>query len=289
MILGYKDKFKGTGLVAFIDILGFSKEIEDNWSSAERNPLEKLLELKENLPIISKSDLSGKDSSQGGRSYMCRVQTISDSIIVSFGFEDNIIYGDIILGTLAFFATISNIWTNALIAGFTVRGAADMGEIYWDEKEIIGPAFISSYKLEANHAKTSRIIISSRLNQNLKKICNQNKTFWNEEILKILRKDIDGYIILNPHDLYESETEKKDIVDILEKLKASTSTLTMEKYIPLLAALNSEKYNLREEDLGNFNPNYSIFIKCRIIEMTYWPPYLSKFLLNIKGNPIIPQ
>lgn len=252
MVLGHADKFKGEGLVAFIDILGFSKEIEERWDSKENNPLEKLLELKDNLPIVSNEDLSDDSKPKGSRQYICRVQTVSDSIIVSFGFEENIIYGDIILGTLAFFSTISIIWTNALIAGFTVRGAADMGQIYWDEKEIIGPTFINAYKLESSYAKTSRIIISSKLNRNLKNIFQQGKTFWNDEILKILRKDIDGYIILNPHNLYSGEIEKEEIIGIIEILKNQATNTNKEKYVPLLAALNTEKYNLKEEYLGNY-------------------------------------
>lgn len=91
MILGNIEKFNGQGLVAFIDILGFSKEIIDNWGNTENNPLDKLLELKENLPIHSNEELNKSDSeSKGKRICPCRVQTISDSVVVSFGFDENL-------------------------------------------------------------------------------------------------------------------------------------------------------------------------------------------------------
>lgn len=252
MILGNIEKFNGQGLVAFIDILGFSKEIEDNWGDKTNNPLDKLLQLKSNLPIHSNKDIEKIAPKSMTRTYMCRVQTISDSIVVSFGFNENPIYGDIILGTIAFFDTISVIWRNTLEAGFTVRGAVDYGSIYWDDKEIIGPAFLNAYKLEMNFAKTSRIIVSSVFNRNLAKIFSQATTFWNDKILKVLRKDNDGYIITNPHKLYSGEEDKRHVLGLLEGLRDKAKLLNKEKYAPILAALNAEEYNLKKEDLGQY-------------------------------------
>lgn len=253
MILGNIEKFNGTGLVAFIDILGFSKEITDNWGNIDNNPLEKIIELKENLPFPSNEELEKSDSEiKGKRIYPCRVQTISDSIVVSFGFDENLVYGDIFMATISFFDTISVIWRNAIETGFTVRGAADWGPIFWNEKEIIGPSFIKAYTLEQSHAKTSRIIISSSLNRNLNKVFNQTKTFWNDQILKILRKDNDGFLILNPHMLYSTEEEKQHVINQLQNLRDKAKDLNTEKYTPILASLNSDKYNLKEEDLGQY-------------------------------------
>lgn len=253
MILGNIEKFNGQGLVAFIDILGFSKEIIDNWGNTENNPLDKLLELKDHLPIHSNEELSNSDiETKGKRIYPCRVQTISDSVVVSFGFDEKPVYGDVFLATISFFDTISVIWRNAIEAGFTVRGAADWGPIFWNDKEIIGPSYINAYSLEQNQAKSSRIIISSSLNRNLAKVFNEVQTFWNEEILKILRKDNDGYIIMNPHSLYSDEEDKKHVLNRLQNLRDEAKLLNKEKYSPVLAALNTEKYNLKKEDLGQY-------------------------------------
>lgn len=252
LFLGNIEKFKGQGLVAFIDILGFSSEIESNWDNTEDNPLDKLLELKKHLPIHTDKDLTKVDTKNNERTYMCRVQTISDSIVVSFGFDEKVIYGDMILGTIVFFETVSVIWRNSLESGFTVRGAVDYGSIYWDEKEIIGPAFINAYKLEMNYAKTSRIIVSSVFNRNLKKIFEQATTFWNDAILKILRKDIDGYIVINPHSLYTDEKDKKHVISLINKLRANATSINKEKYSPLLAALDTQKYNITKDDLGQY-------------------------------------
>lgn len=255
MILGNIEKHKGQGLVAFIDILGFSKEIIEKWEDIEDNPLDKLLELKEHLPVHSNKELEEADSeTKGKRIYPCRVQTISDSIVVSFGFDEEPKYGDVFLATISFFDTISVIWRNALEAGFTVRGAADWGPIFWNDKEIIGPSFINAYSLEEKQAKSSRIIISSSLNRNLAKVYSEVKTFWNEEILKILRKDNDGYLILNPHSLYtkDDQKDKARVVGILTELRSKANHINKEKYNPILTALNSDEHSLLEDDLGKY-------------------------------------
>ena len=251
MVLGNIENFKGKGLVAFIDLLGFAKEIDEKWGDTEDNPLEKLLNLKRNLPIISNESL--KDFSEDKtRRYPCRLQTISDSIIVSFGFEKTLIHGDMILATMALFYTISEIWKRAIEFGFTVRGAVDIGQIFWNEKEIIGPSFINVYRLEQTHAKTSRIILSSALSKNLSEYFSRSSTLWDETILKMLRKDIDGYIIFNPHSLYSYESDKKELIERLQRLKEKAKQFNKEKYSPLLATLNSENYPLRRSDLGQY-------------------------------------
>ncbi|NVK44341.1 MAG: hypothetical protein HWE39_24160 [Oceanospirillaceae bacterium] len=257
MILGNIKEHKGSGLVAFLDILGFSNEILNKWNDKLENPLDKLLELKDHLPVHSDDEMDKYEAdkeNKAKRLYPCRVQSISDSIIVSFGFDDKPIYGDVILGTISFFDTISVIWRNAIEAGFTIRGAADWGDIFWNDKEIIGPAFIQVYNAEIKIAKSSRVIINSSLNRNLKKVFSEGKTFWNDEILKIVSKDIDGFLTLNPHTLYErdNEEDKAHLMEKIKTLRDTASGMNKEKYTSLLANLNSKQKKLDSSDLGNY-------------------------------------
>jgi hypothetical protein len=253
MILGNVDKFKGIGLVAFLDILGFSKEIETNWDTIENNPLEKILDLKENLPLHTNFETDPKFSeSKTHRQYLCRVQTISDSIVVSFGFDEPLKMGDILLGMSVFLGTITAIWRNCLAAGFTLRGAADFGSIYWNEKEIIGPSFITAYNLEQTHAKTSRVVISSQLNRNMTRMFFQQNRLWDEMIFGVLKRDIDGILIIDPHTLYSNDEEKAALISGIEALRDSAKGLLKEKYTPLLACLYSEKQRFVAADLGKY-------------------------------------
>lgn len=251
MVLGNIDNFKGTGLVAFIDILGFAKEIEDKWDSSDDNPLQKLLSLKDKLPRITSDAFKDDDRNSKSKLFPCRVQTISDSIVVSFGFNNPLVHGDLILATMAFLYAISDIWTRAIEFGFTVRGAADIGQIFWNEKEIIGPSFLRVYRLEQSHAKTSRILISSSLNKTLADYFSRGHTLWDESVLKMLRKDIDGYIIFNPHSLY-SNHDKRDLILKLESMQKKATGLEKEKYTPLLATLSSDNKILNRLELGHY-------------------------------------
>ncbi len=251
MVLGNIDNFKGTGLVAFIDILGFAKEIEEKWDSPDDNPLPKLLTLKDKLPRITNDAFKEDDRNSKSKLFPCRVQTISDSIVVSFGFNDPLIHGDVILATMAFLYTISDIWTRAIEFGFTVRGAADLGQIFWNEKEIIGPSFLHVYRLEKSYAKSSRILISSSLNKTLADYFSKGYTLWDDNVLKMLRKDIDGYIIFNPHSLYSNQS-KKDLIAKLQAMQDKAKGLEKEKYTPLLATLNSDNNILNRTELGKY-------------------------------------
>lgn len=251
MVLGNIDNFKGTGLVAFIDLLGYAKEIDEKWDDPEDNPLEKLLTLKKKMPVISNDAFGDTDRNSKSKLYPCRVQTISDSIIVSFGFEEPLNHQDVILATMAFLYTILDIWTKVIDIGFTVRGAADVGQIFWNEKEIIGPAFLSVYRLEQAQAKTSRIIISPALNKTLAEYLAKGSTTWDKNVLEMLRKDIDGYIIVNPHALYSSR-DRTSVIAKLQKMQLMSKGFEKEKYTPLLAMLNSDDFPLKRIDLGKY-------------------------------------
>ncbi len=164
MQLGNVEHFKGSGYVCFLDILGFSQDILANWKAVESNPLEKLLAIKAALPVLDAEDEELPPESSV-RSYVCRVNTVSDSITIAFGLEPKLIIGDMALGLEALVANIREVWRAAIERGYTLRGAIDFGDIYWDQNELIGPAFINAYRLESEVARVSRVVISSKLNK----------------------------------------------------------------------------------------------------------------------------
>jgi hypothetical protein len=107
------------------------------------------------------------------------------------------------------------------------------------------------YRLKTTQAKTSRIIISHRLDKTLAEYFDKGSTAWDKNVLKMLRKDVDGYIIFNPHSLY-SNHNKKDLIAKLENLQNRAKGLDKEKYTPLLATLNSDNYPLKRSELGKY-------------------------------------
>ena len=113
MKLGNIEYFKGTGYVCFLDILGFSQDILANWNAEECNPLKKLLEIKAALSVDNAEDNDMPEESSVRR-YVCRVNTVSDSITIAFGLEPKLIIGDMALGLEALVANIREVWRAAI-------------------------------------------------------------------------------------------------------------------------------------------------------------------------------
>jgi len=251
VILGNSKNFKGIGYVCFIDVLGFSNDILRNWESQTSNPLEKILTIKRDMPGFSQVEDNDQKSH---RTYVCRVDTLSDSVTICFGYNDSIIIGDLVLGLEAVLGNISYIWSTFIQNGYTIRGSIDFGHIYWDERDLIGPAFINAYRLESEVAKISRVIISSNLNKVLKDLVSMHKSPLTDHLLHNFRKDVDGYIIVDPEILYRSDQERDFLIDSLKKMRdTAPSGIVREKYTPLINIMsNIAKPDLKEEDLGDY-------------------------------------
>ncbi|MDC1512883.1 hypothetical protein N8456_02140 [Porticoccaceae bacterium] len=252
MQLGNVKSFKGIGYVCYLDILGFSQDIESNWNSVDENPLEKLLAIKAAMPVL---DFPNEESvgSSAVRSYACRVNTISDSITIAFGFEPKLIVGDLILGLEALLANLREVWSTAIKLGYTLRGAIEFGDIYWDENELIGPAFISAYRLESEVARVSRVIVSSKLNKVLADLINHQGDITSHLIANF-RKDVDGYVIVSPYLLASSVDERKLLVANLQSMaKRTSSPIISEKYASLISILSElEHVSIGHDQLGKY-------------------------------------
>lgn len=252
MIYGNINKFKGIGYVCFIDVLGFSNDILKNWKRKTSNPLEKILAIKRKMPGFTQFDEADENSSH--RTYACRVNTISDSVTICFGFNDDIIIGDLALGLEVILGNLIHIWSTFIHNGYTIRGAIDFGDIYWDENELIGPALINAYRLESEVAKTSRIVVSSNLNKVFKDLCSIQRSTMIDHLMRKFRKDVDGYLIVDPTILYKSDAEKQSLIDCLKKLRDATPIgIVREKYSPLISMLGDPtKKKLKTEDVGGY-------------------------------------
>ena len=110
-------------------------------------------------------------------------------------------------------------WSTFIRNGYTIRGAIDYGDIYWDENELIGPALINAYCFESEVAKTSRVVVSSNLNRVLKDLFSIQRSTMIDRLMRKFRKDIDGYIIVDPMILYKSPAEQKSLVAYLKKMR----------------------------------------------------------------------
>ena len=252
MILGNNRQFRGQGYVCYLDVLGFSNDVVANWGAGQSDPLEKILAIKRAMPGFESVEDDGTPESV--RKYVCRVNTVSDSVTICFGFNNKIIIGDLVLGLEAILANIAYAWSTFILHGYTVRGGIDFGGIYWDDGDLIGPAFINAYRLESQVAKNSRVVVSSQLNQVLADLARQHRSTLTEHLFRNFRKDVDGYLIVDPGILYQSEDERELLIKELRKIRdALPQGLVREKYTPLIAMIGEGKRRgLSSDDIGGY-------------------------------------
>ena len=251
MILGSSRRFKGQGYVCFLDVLGFSNDVLVNWGTrGQSDPLEKMLSIKREMPGFESVEDDG--ASESVRQYASRVRTASDNITICFGYSNKIIIGDLVLGLEAILANVAYVWSTFILNGYTLRGGIDFGDIYWDEDELIGPAFINAYGLESQVAKNSRVVVSSQLNQIFADLAGKHRSTLTDHLFRNFRKDVDGYVIVDPGILYESDGERESLMKALRKMRdALPRGIIREKYTPLIAMMGEgERRGLSNDDIG---------------------------------------
>jgi hypothetical protein len=251
---GKYDNFKGPAIIAFIDLLGFSNSIKNDWNNDEKNPVKRLLEIRQQIETAANEGLSSLYIQENKELLIegsVKVITLSDSFILLYGLQrtdGQIKYIDFINAFLSVKEGIKKVWQQAIKSGYTIRGSITVNEIYWDEKfNLIGPGLIEAYKLESEIAVTSRVIISQQLKHMLHKMFSDlgSSDFINSVSSNLL-KDADGQIILHPKKLLSEITDlEKIVLDMAHKAQKGKIQI---KYISLLANVDS-KYVFSLDDL----------------------------------------
>ena len=155
------ETFKGNAIVAFFDLLGFSKSIFQDWGDFENDPVNRLLRIKA-APGIGTSGITfqaheGEGGKPIGPRYRPMVNSVSDSFSLTIGLPAQANASDMFLAFHSVFANAKFVWQAAVREGFVVRGGIELGQIYRSPTEIIGPAFINAYIIESKISKTARI------------------------------------------------------------------------------------------------------------------------------------
>ena len=75
-----------------------------------------------------------------------------------------------------------------------------------------------------------------------------------EHLIKRFRKDVDGYIIIDPALIHETEEEKLLLIQELTTMRNNVkSGIIREKYTPLISMLSDVKSeSLNAKDFGNY-------------------------------------
>jgi len=162
-------------IIAFLDILGFSKMIEQSVDSSMRfQQVYKALDFLKNIRNRIEEEYFSKSIDK-------QVTNFSDSIVFSYSTSN----------PAWFINDIIEIQTALTANGLLVRGGVTVGRLLHNEGVVFGPAMIEAYYLENRDAKYPRIIISDELYKLLES--STDEAFLSTR----LQRDEDGFYFVN--------------------------------------------------------------------------------------------
>jgi len=247
---------KVKAIVAFVDLLGFSEELINNWEQDSDNFLQRIMRIKSYIELC-------KEHGNPNEFYDYDEETLLDTSEYpeQISFSDSFIFikeidettsQSKITSVLSVVGSILELWSYAIEEGFTLRGAIDYGDFYFDQNDIIGPAFISTYRMESKVAKISRIICSKEIGKIIDLNIKDSAQRFSDYVQLYFKKDIDNQLILNPcvafnllnHqnlDLAKARVEKM-------RLKADDHD-ARNKYHDLIERLNERSVDFSDLDI----------------------------------------
>lgn len=121
-----------------------------------------------------------------------KVVTFTDNIVIGYPIEDD---AEAELGHIFF--CLSQFQLTLAKAGFFIRGAISIGEVYIDDFVVFGEGLLDAYDYETTKARDPRIILTSKACQAVKK---HLKYYGNRAYapqVRDLYEDADGQFFLN--------------------------------------------------------------------------------------------
>jgi hypothetical protein len=239
------ETFFGVAIIAFIDLLGFSAAVRRHWGRDDNSPLSKLLRIKARAlePSTMPSAWVKRDRDDGDDLdfYGIRVKTVSDSIVLCINVPDGRNRHDHLSHYFSCLFELLQQLTECCQAtideGFVVRGAIEIGDLYWSTTETIGPALIDAYRLEATVANSARVILGPKLATTM---CQFDDSFL-KELHGVLITCDDGVIAVDGAFTLRSSERGGNLYRV-EKLKNEAgSERQREKYHFLIESLTRSR------------------------------------------------
>lgn len=182
---------QGFGVIAYLDLLGFSRAALSDWSPdfiAKVHRLRAAL-LKRRITFIP---AQGSDASSSALNAV--TQFFSDSIALSaIAQKESDIWWCIINTTMSVHA-----FTDACAReGFAVRGCVEWGNCYRSPTELMGPPFITACEVEKRVCKYARVIVGPDLLELMSRFADTENVIQ-KGFLSVLTRCEDGLIAVRP-------------------------------------------------------------------------------------------
>ncbi len=232
LIRGNPREFFGWAIVCYIDILGISLNVRDNWGEHYESAHNKLLRIKEHIPTADEHTqaifaICDPKTNREFERYLSITRTWSDSIVTMLAFPNsptNCDSQEFSTRVISVLYALRFIWRQSLREGFTIRGGIEFGEMFWNDTDFIGPALVNAYKLENKMAHTSRILIGPTLLNIIIEFSNVSS-----KVSPDVQSLIDAFLVSGDHKIFVNPhfAVGKDMIGILEALcqKASADSI----------------------------------------------------------------
>jgi hypothetical protein len=165
-----------TRAVAFIDILGWEKAVDDSITSPELR--RKLLNAVWFIGTRSRED--AEDDTPDHPSFDQATQ-FSDTVVISFPYSGY-------LDLMRLVIQITSYQQSMLSLGFPLRGGIAVGPLYHDRSHVFGPALNEAYYMESKLALHPRVIIAKSLARQIQMAAKSLPSHW-----PFVVKDDDGF------------------------------------------------------------------------------------------------
>jgi hypothetical protein len=183
-------------VVAFIDILGYKNTVLD--ADEEGNSLRLLSKLHKTL----KSAVGYMRDPLGEANEIFKSPILERDLYKVVTFTDNIVIGYPIKGDAEaelghIFSHLSQYQLTLSKAGFFIRGAIAIGEVYIDDYVVFGKGFLDAHNAETTKARDPRIILTDSVRKTIRK---HLKYYGNPAYapqVRDLYRDADGQFFLN--------------------------------------------------------------------------------------------
>jgi hypothetical protein len=240
-------------VLAFIDILGFSKAVE---KTIQKDGIEDFHETQkiDNLLNEIQWQMNGKD-------YL--LDELRKKSKVTSHFSDSIIISYLPTEKLSFFYILLDIYylcINIVQKGFLLRGAIVVDKVYHTKEKIFGPALVKAYNMEKNEAVFPRVIIDQKIFIEAEKYYSRfpNSDDEYKYLEKLTLKDFDSFNYINYfeipetgviHSFEERINYLNDLRKIIEEMNIKEDNSLKCKYLWV-----KEKYDIA---YANIEPKYS--------------------------------
>jgi hypothetical protein len=253
-VAGNPATYFGAAIIAYLDILGFSNDVLNDWGEHDNSPLAKLHRIIEGIPEEKKQvkiNIVRPEDGSPISQYRCNFWAISDSIIIAVAIPNTGKDYEFENAALAIYFNISQYWQHSICNGYTIRGAIELGDMFWNESECIGPALVNAYNLEKK-ADWSRVVLGKEYVKLLVQIATSEKDKIYKHLVRFLRKDTDSFISIDSK-LFLNKDEYVGPLREMQR-KCEDDYEVYQKYENLLGTLCSGSNLPSIDDLKNYCP-----------------------------------